>query len=139
MLKKYQESYKQKNLTLLEKLPKDEYLQLMKACDVGLVFLRYTAQTPNFPSRILSYMEYSMPILSCTDPVSDMNQIIENGNFGIGCLSDDPKNFYYAVQRICTLDIGQMGINGRKYLEKNYAAKNSYELIKYWYETMENK
>lgn len=133
MLENYMKESKQENVFLLSRLPKDEYLKLMQSCDVGLVFLRYSAQTPNFPSRILSYMEYEIPILSCTDPVSDLNETIRKGKFGYGCLSNNAEEFKKLVIRMCQDNILKMGKNGRRFLEKNYSAKGSMDIIKSWY------
>lgn len=49
------------NALLLAGLPKNEYDQLIQSCDVGLIFLDRRFTIPNFPSRMLSYLEYKMP------------------------------------------------------------------------------
>lgn len=128
-LEQYRDEEKPENLTLINGLPKAEYDKLMQSCDVGMVFLRYTAKTPNIPSRILTYMDYSLPILSCTDPTSDLNQIIEEGKFGWGCLSNDSAAFKKLVVDILQSDVAQYGRNGRIYLEKEYTSAQSYEII----------
>ena len=129
LLEDYRNTYKPKNLTLINGLPKAEYDKLMQSCDVGMVFLRYTAQTPNIPSRILTYMDYSLPFLSCTDPVSDLNRIVEKGNIGWGCFSDDPSAFKRIVEQIIDSDLRAFSENSKEYLEKQYSARNSYEII----------
>jgi glycosyltransferase involved in cell wall biosynthesis len=129
LLEQYKEEFRPHNLTLINGLPKAEYDKLMQSCDVGMVFLRYTAQTPNIPSRILTYMDYSLPILSCTDPTSDLNQILERGKFGWGCLSNDAQAFKKVVNKVLKSEISAYGKNGRRYLEENYSAAQSYEII----------
>ena len=96
---------------------------------MGLVFLRYTAQTPNIPSRILSYMEYSLPILTCLDPVSDLTQIVEEGGFGWGCLSNDEMMFQEAVLDAINADRIKCGKHGRDYVCREYMAVKSYKMI----------
>lgn len=129
LIEEYKDKYMPKNLTLINGLPKKDYDKLMQACDIGMVFLRYTAQTPNFPSKILTYMEYSIPILSSTDPVTDLNNVIENGKFGWGCLSNDASKFKETVERAISGDVKGFGENGRKYLEKEYNVNVSYNMI----------
>ena len=129
LLEEYLIEEKPHNLTLINGLPKPEYEKLMQACDVGLVFLRYTAQTPNIPSRILSYMEYSLPILTCLDPVSDLTQIVEDGGFGWGCLSNDENAFRDKILEATHIDLEKSRANSREYLIKNFAAGQSYESI----------
>ena len=48
-----------KNAKLLEPLKKYEYEKLVSASDVGLVFLHHDCLAPNYPSRILTYMQSS--------------------------------------------------------------------------------
>lgn len=129
LLKEYLDNEKPTNFTLINGLPQREYEQLMKSCDVGMVFLRFTAQTANIPSRILGYMEAGLPILSCTDPVSDLNQIIEKGRFGWGCLSNDENMFKKKIIEAMNLDISEYGMNSRKYLEENFSVFDSFKMI----------
>lgn len=134
ILEQYKNENKLHNLTLINGLPKAEYDKLMQSCDIGMVFLRYTAQTPNIPSRILTYMDYSLPILSCTDPTSDLNEIIETGKFGWGCLSNDVEQFRKCVVKILNSDLKQYRENSKEYLKENYTAGISYEIIISQYE-----
>ena len=129
LLEQYFNEFKPENLTLIKWLPKVEYDKLMQSCDVGLIFLRYTAQTPNIPSRILTYMDYSLPILSCTDPTSDMNQIIEEGKFGWGCLSNNPENFRECVETVLDSDIEPYKRASNLFLREHYCASASYSII----------
>ena len=129
LLEQYKNNYKPKNLTLINGLPKDEYEKLLQSCDVGLVFLRYTAMTPNIPSRILTYMDYSLPILSCTDPTSDLNQIIENGNFGWGCLSNNPVEFKGCIEKILNTNLEPFKLSSNKFLKEHFSANESYSII----------
>lgn len=129
LLKEYEDKCKPGHLTLINGLPKEDYEKLQQACDVGLVFLRYTAQTPNFPSRILGYMEMSLPILSCTDPVTDVGKVIEDGGFGWSCLSNNTDSFKETIKKVISCDVISYGKRGRKYLEDNYTSSVSYEII----------
>lgn len=129
LLEQYKNEFKPENLTLINGLPKAEYDKLMQLCDVGMVFLRYTAQTPNIPSRILTYMDYSLPILSCTDPTSDLNHIIEEGRFGWGCLSNNPEKFRECVETVLNSDIEPYKKASNMFLRDHYCASSSYAII----------
>lgn len=120
------------NVTLLHKLPYEEYKKILEVADVGLLFLRYTAKTPNIPSRLLSYMNFALPVLSCTDPVTDLPLIISEGSFGWSCLSDNPVVFANLVGKIISYPrdiLKNMGINGKNYLEKNFVSTISKNII----------
>ena len=130
LLKRYKEQYEPENLTLINGLPKEEYDLLMQSCDVGMVFLRYTAQTPNIPSRILSYMQYGLPIISCTDPTSDLNSILEDGRIGWGCMSNDPKLFRECVQKVLSADdLNNYSVRSKEYLKTHFNVSESYNII----------
>lgn len=129
-LKNTIDSEKLTNAQLFSQLPKDDYEILANSCDVGLIFLDKRFTIPNFPSRLLSYMQASMPVLAATDVNTDIGQIIEHGEFGYWCESSDVKEFNKKVQQLCDIELRkQLGGNARRYLEDNYTAKHSYEII----------
>ncbi|SDJ26911.1 Glycosyltransferase involved in cell wall bisynthesis [Proteiniclasticum ruminis] len=118
------------NIMLIKGLPKEEYDNLLQACDIGMLFLDYRFTIPNFPSRILPYMEYSMPIFACTDSNTDIGIKIEEGNFGWWCPSNNLEICTNLIDKICTdSSISQKGKNARDYLEKHYIAEISYDQI----------
>ena len=129
-IKRFFGTEKPLNAQLFEQLSKYDYETLVNACDVGLIFLDKRFTVPNFPSRVLSYMQASIPVLATTDVNTDIGKVIEEGNFGLWCESDDVEVFNSKVQQLCNEELRkQMGVNARKYLENNYTAKHSYEII----------
>jgi glycosyltransferase involved in cell wall biosynthesis len=122
--------YKPTNVLLLNGLQKNEYDELVKSCDVGMIFLDHRFTIPNFPSRILSYMEYAMPIVACTDKNTDVGKIILEGNFGWWCESNKPDEVKEIIDLICSSkELSLYGVNARKYLDENYTVKISYNTI----------
>lgn len=117
------------NAMILDSLPKQDYELLTDACDVGLVFLDYRFTIPNFPSRILSYMQRSKPVLVASDLNTDMGQIVEENGFGWCCLSNDSYQFLKCVKNALSEDLKIKGIASRKYLEDNYSIEQGYEII----------
>lgn len=129
-LNAYFQAEKPSNSQLFAQLPKSDYEILANSCDVGLIFLDRRFTIPNFPSRLLSYMQAAMPVLAATDVNTDIGQIIMSGNFGYWCESSDIDKFNHYVKRLCDIELRkQMGANARNYLEDNYSAKHSYEII----------
>lgn len=129
-LKDYFDRYKPYNSKLLKQLPKSDYEVLANSCDVGLIFLDRRFTIPNFPSRLLSYMQASMPVLAATDVNTDVGEVIEKGGFGYWCESGNVNEFNKRVNELCSLDLRQkMSITARRYLEEHYTAKSSYEII----------
>lgn len=128
-LKAYVDSEKPSNVLLLNGLPKEEYELFVKAFDVGLIFLDHRFTIPNFPSRLLSYMQSSMPVLSCTDPNTDVGDVIVNGGFGWKCESNSVEEFTKAVDEAIGANLAEMGAKGLLCLKENYTAKRGAEII----------
>ena len=83
-LKTYFDSMKPTNFQLLQQLSKKDYEALVNSCDVGLILLDKRFTIPNFPSRLLSYMQAAIPVLSATDINTDIGKVIETGALGSG-------------------------------------------------------
>lgn len=128
-LKAYIDENKPSNVILINNLPKEEYEEFVSSCDVGLIFLDHRFTIPNFPSRILSYMQKKMPVLACTDPNTDMGKIITENGFGWWCESNDVNKFSALVDEALNADLEALGENGYRFLEENYTTKKSYEII----------
>ena len=129
LLKNYVIESRQHNVKVLDILPRDEYEKMAFCCDVGLVFLDHRFTIPNFPSRILPYMQAGLPVLCSTDPNTDVGKLCEENGFGWSSLSSSPECFAQAVETVLGSDIKAMGKLGRQYLENNWTEKNSYEII----------
>lgn len=119
----------QDNFKLMKRLPKEDYDTMVAACDVGMIFLDYRFTIPNFPSRLLSYMQAKLPVLVCTDVHTDIGDIVVNGEFGWKCYSINVEEFDLCIDKALNADLEEMGRNAKKYLENNYDVKQGYEII----------
>lgn len=131
-LKAYADSAKQGNLKLMKRLPKDDYETMIAACDVGLLFLDHRFTIPNFPSRMLGYMQAGLPVLAATDPNTDVGRVIVEGGFGWWCESDDAEGFAALVRKILSLPEEtrkEYGLNAFDYLVKHYSVESTYRTI----------
>ena len=107
---------------LMQRLPREDYDTLVGACDVGMIFLDHRFSIPNFPSRLLSYMQAKIPVLAVTDSNTDVGRIIEEGNFGWWCESDDVNKFVEVMGRIMASDLS-IGANGFEYMKEHYTVE----------------
>ena len=119
------------NIKLLKGLPKEEYDMLVNCCDIGLVFLDYRFTIPNYPSRILSYLENKMPVICATDVNTDIGKIAEENGYGFWCESKKPTDFVELIDRFVANPeiIKTMGNCGYEYLRKHYIVDNTYQAI----------
>lgn len=119
------------NIRLLDYMDKESYDRLVKACDIGLIFLDYRFTIPNFPSRLLSYLEQRMPVISATDMASDVGVLAEANQFGMRVPSNDIEAFVKAVENYIEHPeiIKQQGENGYHFLLDNYQVGHCYSTI----------
>ena len=128
-LEKYVKEENPAHVKLFGQLPKTEYDRMIACCDVGLIFLDHRFTIPNFPSRLLSYMQAGLPVLACTDKSTDIGEVIANGSFGWKCESNDSKIFCETVSNICNKSLGDMSENSYKYLQQNYSSEQLCSII----------
>lgn len=129
VLQEYIVSEKPKNCKLMSSLPKDEYDYMIASCDVGMIFLDYRFTIPNFPSRLLSYMQAKLPVLAVTDKNTDIGKVICEGGFGWWCESTEVESFRNIIRMIHVDELEKKGNTGFRYLLENYSARMTYEKI----------
>lgn len=117
------------SVTVMKGLPKEDYDRLVQSCQIGLIFLDYRFTIPNYPSRLLSYLEYKMPVIACTDINCDIGSIAEANGFGYYVPSNDVAAFTQGVDKMIDSDIVAMGEKGYQFLKENYLIEHTYNQI----------
>jgi glycosyltransferase involved in cell wall biosynthesis len=118
------------NALVIENLPRNEYEQITKECDVGMIVLDPRFTIPNYPSRILSYMEFAKPVIAATDKVTDLKELIEEANCGEWTWSGDVRSFINKAKEMSKSNrLTTLGANGRKYLEDKFNVKHSIKIL----------
>lgn len=126
---------RQKNVKLMARLTKKDYEQMVGSCDVGMLFLDHRFTIPNFPSRLLDYMEARMPVIAVTDPNTDVGRVIVEGGFGWWCESNDIEAFQKQMNAICRMNQDERRIRGGKawdMLQTQYSVAVTYKQIQKW-------
>ncbi|MBO4317417.1 MAG: glycosyltransferase family 4 protein [Mailhella sp.] len=108
------------NARLMKTLPKRAFDKVVASCDAGLIFLDHRFTIPNFPSRLLSYMQAKLPVLVCSDEATDMGKTVEDGGFGWRCPSNDTSAFVRAVSLCLEADRVTMGENALRFMSEHY-------------------
>ena len=117
------------NVKLMQALPKSEYDTLVRTCDVGMIFLDHRFTIPNYPSRLLSYLEYKMPVVCATDVNTDIGKIAVENGYGYWCESVKPEDFTVLVDKMLASDMKAMGERGYEFLKQNYLVEHTYNAI----------
>jgi hypothetical protein len=124
-----------KHVTIIDcLLPYEEYSCLVASCDVGLLFLDYRFTIPNFPSRLLDYMNYGLPVIAATDINTDVGRIIMEENFGWWVESKNPQEFRNLISSIFESkqiedELQEKSRNARNCLKRNYVTDVAYSAI----------
>lgn len=118
-----------RSVSVFQHLPSEDYNQLVRACDVGLIFLDYRFTIPNYPSRLLPYLMEKKPIIAATDPNCDTGSIAEQNGYGLWCPSNDVDAFTRCVDKMLGSDLKQMGENGYRFFLENYTVEHTYSKI----------
>lgn len=119
------------NVYFLGQIAEQQFRKLTRVCDIGLIYLDHRFTIPNFPQRILSYMEASLPIICATDPNTDIGTIAEANNYGFSVISNDVKTWNFKAKQLIKSEAlrKEMGSNGYKHLLNNYTSKQAYNII----------
>jgi glycosyltransferase involved in cell wall biosynthesis len=126
IIKEVIKKYEIKNVLLLDEIHRDEYEELVLASDVGLITLNPSFTIPNYPSRILSYMEFSKPIIAATDSVTDVKDLIENSKCGYWVDSSNFGDYFDCIDKMINDENkDELGKKGYKYLVNNFKVEKS--------------
>lgn len=130
-ISKWFEMNQPNNALLLNSLQKNDYDNLVKSCDIGLILLDPRFTIPNYPSRLLSYLENKMPVLMATDLNTDIGKIAQENGYGLWCENGDLESFNSLLDTLILNPelTKQMGEKGYHFLLEHYQAHISAHII----------
>ncbi len=117
------------HLTLFGYIPKNEYDNMIACCDIGLIFLDHRFTIPNFPSRLLSYMQAGLPVLACTDVNTDIGKIVVEGGFGRWCESNSAEGFAREIREALGDDLQAQAEKEFAYLVEHYSIQRGIDAV----------
>ena len=128
MIKKKVKSEQLMNIRFLDFMPKDKYLRLIHACDIGLISLNEKLGAPNFPSKASSLFSMSIPVVAAIDYITDFGQFLEQNNVGLCSYSGDTESFKNNVLKLyhSTELKEEMGKNANKFYHENMTVSQAY-------------
>ncbi len=122
---------KTQNMALFPYMPRNDFDLLLGSSNVGMIFLDPRFTIPNFPSRLLAYMEHTLPILAATDSNTDVGKVITEGGFGFWCESGDLDTFNSYIDKLCEDEElrSSMGERSHQCLLEKYTVSKAAETI----------
>lgn len=123
-LQEYEKDSANVHVKLLGMMEKSEFDRMAGCCDVGLVLLDHRFTIPNFPYRLLSYLQAGIPVLAATDVHTDVGVVAEQNGFGAWCESNDTRSFLETLSRFEDRDFRKhCGDNAYKFFMENYTSE----------------
>lgn len=121
----------QKNVKVLESLPREEYEKLLSSCDAGFILLDSRFTIPNYPSRTLAYLEKGIPIIAATDRNTDIKDLIQDNNVGLWSCSDDINSLIKNIEimKENKEKRKEFSKNARELFLKEFQVEKSVELL----------
>ena len=120
------------NFTYRHQMPREDYEQLVNNADVGLISLSPDFTIPNFPSRLLAYMQKAKPVLAVVDEATDIDTCItDEARCGYAVNSGDPETFITGIRTLkANRDkLPALGMNGRRYFERFFNTGISADIL----------
>lgn len=119
------------NVKIIDQLPREEYLDLLRECDVGLVNLSDKFTIPNIPSRTLSYWSLKIPIIAAVDKNTDYGKLLDRCEGGVWSITGDAETYIHNLLFIFNNPDKrvQMGQNGYNYLVNELNTQKAYKTI----------
>ena len=121
------------NLLIMERLEKEEFDKVVASSDIGIISLDHRFTIPNYPSRILSYMQAKLPVLAITDKNTDIGSDIVNNNIGRWCKENSIDDVTITLKKIMiefnNNDIAKRKIESFEYLKDEFNVNTAYDKI----------
>ena len=119
------------NVIIKDYVPRNDYQNLLKKCDIGLINLNRKFTIPNMPSKVVDYFNAGIPILASTDKNTDLRQFLQEVKAGLWSETGDLKTYKNNFEKLLNDKKlrKELGKNGRKFLEENLSVEKAYQII----------
>ena len=114
------------HLMALPAMPREAYLRLITACDVGLVLTVPDVDVPSFPSKTLDYCCAGIPVAAAVEKTTDFGQFISDAGFGKYCEAGDASGLLDILENLSSDSplIVSMGEVARRQYENCFNVNN---------------
>ena len=89
------------NIVLKERIPRNQYQEFLRACDIGLVSTQGGTGVPTFPSKSIDYMRNKLPIIASTEDTTDFGEKLEAAGAGIYVPAGHAEELLTSLAELC--------------------------------------
>lgn len=90
------------NVIWLPAMPREAYLDLLGACDVGMVATVPGVTSFSIPTKTIDYLRAGLPVIAAVENGSDFVEILENYAVGSAVAFGEPVRFAAEAERLAT-------------------------------------
>ncbi|MDM0004455.1 glycosyltransferase family 4 protein [Variovorax sp. J22G73] len=115
----------------LGSLPREKYLKVLAAANVGVVATVPGVSAPAYPSKSLDYMACGIPIMAAVEDATDFGEIVERNGFGVACRAGDTESMKNCILSLSANldDHHLMGCRGKKFLAFHHSVFHASSII----------
>lgn len=121
-----------RNMIFFDYMPREDYEQILKASDLGLISIDEKYSVPTCPSKVIGYMALAKPVLAMFNNGNDYGDFyLGKSKCGLWSVGLDDKKMYDNFNTLYynkELRIN-MGLNGYKYYKEHFTSKKICSLI----------
>jgi glycosyltransferase involved in cell wall biosynthesis len=88
------------NLIWIPRIPRDEYVGLIKSCDLALVCTVRDVDVPSFPSKTIDYLRTGLPIIASVESSTDYGDYIASLGVGISVEAGEPDKLLESIEAL---------------------------------------
>lgn len=121
------------NITIFDKVPREDYFELLANCNIGLISLHQDFTVPNTPMKLNDYLNAGIPVLASIDRSNDLGDLLVKNKMGRYAFADTPDDLFiefvllYENKNLCN----ELGENGKRFCFENLSAEKAYiEIMK---------
>lgn len=119
------------NILFVDYMPQKDYLNLIKAIDLGLVSINENYKVPTCPSKAMSYMAAGVPVFAIINPNNDYGKMIEDSGAGYCAVGTDKQQIIELFDKIYKSQAlrNQMSTAGKAFYRNNCTVDKAYHTM----------
>jgi glycosyltransferase involved in cell wall biosynthesis len=119
------------NVQILPSVAQDDYLAMVSEFDVGLISLDARLKSHNVPGKLMSYLNWGLPVLASLNPGNDLFALLESSGAGFCIRNGDDDGLFrlaFAMASDSALR-ATMSCNARRLLDETFSVANAVDSI----------
>jgi glycosyltransferase involved in cell wall biosynthesis len=88
------------NILLKPRVPREEFLSLLSACDVGIVATIPELSVPTFPIKTMDYLRALLPVVAAVEQASELPTFLAQWNIGVSLPAGNAEALLAAISKL---------------------------------------